>query len=181
MLEHQNVYKTFKEDMEFTEQMFDYLFDKLELDRKVEITDKEGNAKMVDFSTPWERIDYVDGVNEASGLDITSYTMDDADKLRADIKAKKIEFEGMDQMGTMTLIDYLYKKVLRPKITGPAFIYNYPRIIAPLARVSDEDPNKCEKWQVVVNGWEIINSYGELVDPVIQRANFEEQSKAEAQ
>lgn len=82
-------------------------------------------------------------------------------------------------MGTMTLIDYLYKKVLRPTITGPAFVYNYPSIIAPLARISDADPRKCEKWQVVVNGWEIINSYGELVDPVRQMENFAEQSKAE--
>lgn len=82
-------------------------------------------------------------------------------------------------MGTMTLIDYLYKKVLRPTITGPAFVYNYPSIIAPLARISDTDPRKCEKWQVVVNGWEIINSYGELVDPVRQMENFAEQSKAE--
>lgn len=45
-------------------------------------------------------------VNEASGLDITSYSIDDADKLRSDIRARWFEFEGMDQMGTMTLIDY---------------------------------------------------------------------------
>jgi len=60
------------------------------------------------------------------------------------------------------------------------FVYNYPSIIAPLARISDSDPLKCEKRQVVVNGREIINSYGELVDPIRQRANFDEQSKAEA-
>jgi len=42
--------------------------------------------------------------------------MDDAGKLRADIRAKGIEFDGMEIMGTTTLIDYLYKKVLRPKI-----------------------------------------------------------------
>lgn len=40
-------------------------------------------------------------------------------------------------------------------------------------------PNKCEKRQVVVNGREIINSYGELVDPIAQKASFDEQSKAE--
>lgn len=120
-------------------------------------------------------------MNSASGLDITAYGMDDADTLRADIRAKGIEFDGMNSMGTMTLIDYLYKKVLRPSIVGPSFIYNYPRIIAPLARISDHDVNKSEKWQVVVNGWEIINSYGELVDPIAQAQSFEEQSKAEAQ
>jgi len=179
MLEHQNVYKSFHEDMDFTQEMFDYIFTTLKLERKFEVKDKEGNSKQVDFTTPWPRIDYVEWVNEASGLHITSYTADDADKLRADIRAKGIEFEGMDKMGTMTLIDYLYKKVLRPTIIGPAFVYNYPSIIAPLARISDTDHRKCEKWQVVVNGWEIINSYGELVDPIRQMENFLEQSKAE--
>lgn len=29
MLEHQSVYKTFREDMDFTEEMFDFLFDEL--------------------------------------------------------------------------------------------------------------------------------------------------------
>jgi len=32
-------------------------------------------------------------VGEASGIDITAYGMEDADKLRADIRAKGIEFE----------------------------------------------------------------------------------------
>ena len=39
-----------------------------------------------------------------------------------------------------TLIDYLYKKVLRPGIVGPAFVYNYPKTMQPLARQSDENP-----------------------------------------
>jgi len=37
--------------------------------------------KMVDFTTPREKIDYTHGVNEASGLDISKYGIDDADKL----------------------------------------------------------------------------------------------------
>lgn len=41
MLEHQNVYKTFQEDMDFTEKMFDFLFDELGLERKILISDKE--------------------------------------------------------------------------------------------------------------------------------------------
>lgn len=178
MLEHQSVYASYHEDMIFTEKMFDYVFDTLKLDRIIKVKDKQWIEKDVDFTTPWPKLDYVEGVNNASGLDITSYTIDDADRLRADIKSKGIEFEWMEAMGTMTLIDYLYKKVLRPSIVWPVFLYNYPSIIAPLARISDTDPLKCEKWQVVVNGREVINSYGELVDPVRQRDNFHEQSKA---
>lgn len=180
MLEHQSVFQSFHEDMAFTEKMFDHIFDSLKFDRVFEVKDKAWNAKTVDFTTPWKKVDYVEWVNKASGLDITKYGIDDADKLREDIKATWIEFEGMNQMWTMTLIDYLFKKVLRPSIVWPVFVYNYPRILAPLARISDDDPNKCEKRQVIVNGREIINSYWELVDPLKQKEQFIEQSKAEA-
>lgn len=106
--------------------------------------------------------------------------MDDAEKLRKDIQAKKIDFEGMERMGTTTLIDYLYKKVLRPTITGPAFIYNYPVIMQPLARTSDKDQNIVEQFQLLVNGREICKAYSELVDPLLQQANFDGQAEAAA-
>jgi lysyl-tRNA synthetase class 2 len=50
----------------------------------------------------------------------------------------------------------------------------------PLARQSDTDGNIVEQFQVIVNGWEILKAYSELVDPVIQQANFDEQSGAVA-
>ncbi|MBT3727587.1 hypothetical protein HOG21_08355 [bacterium] len=84
----------------------------------------------------------------------------------------------MDKMMVPTLIDYLYKKVLRPSITGPAFVYNYPKLMQPLARQSDMDENMVEQFQVLVNGWEILKAYSELVDPKLQQANFDSQSGA---
>ena len=115
-VEHYAVYWNYEDNMKFAEKMLDYIFDTMNLPRTLKVKDKEGNTKEVTFKTPFERIDYSQGVSEASGIDITQYGMEDADKLRADIKAKGIEFERMDTMGTTTLIDYLYKKVLRPKI-----------------------------------------------------------------
>ena len=84
----------------------------------------------------------------------------------------------MEKMGTITLIDYLYKKVLRPTIVGPAFIYNYPVIMQPLARVSDGDGNIVEQFQLLVNGREICKAYSELVNPLEQQANFDKQTEA---
>jgi lysyl-tRNA synthetase class 2 len=78
------------------------------------------------------------------------------------------------------MIDYLYKKVTRPKIVGPAFIYNYPKTMQPLARPSDADPKIVEQRQLLVNGWELIKAYSELVDPIQQQANFDEQADAVA-
>ena len=177
-VEHYAVYRNYEDNMNFTEKMFDYLFEKLNLPKQLNVKDKEGNIKEVDFTTPRKRIDFTKGIEEASGIDITKYGMEDADKLRADIQAKGIEFEKMDAMGTTTLIDYLYKKVLRPNILGPAFIYNYPVIMQPLARISDKDNNIVEQFQLLVNGREICKAYSELVDPVFQQENFDKQAEA---
>jgi lysyl-tRNA synthetase class 2 len=177
-VEHYAVYRNYEDNMQFAEKMFDYFFEKLNLPKKLNVKDKEGEVKEVDFTTPRKRIDFTKGIQEASEIDITQYGMNDADKLRADIKAKGIEFEKMDAMGTTTLIDYLYKKVLRPTILGPAFIYNYPVIMQPLARVSDKDTNIVEQFQLLVNGREICKAYSELVDPIFQQENFDKQAEA---
>ncbi len=179
-VEHYAVYWNYEDNMKFTEKLFDYLFDNLGLSRKLNVKDKEGNIKEVDFTTPWKRIDYTKGIQEASGIDITKYGMDDADILRADIKAKNIMFEKMDNMSTTTLIDYLFKKNLRPQIIQPTFIYNYPVIMQPLARISDKDANIVEQFQLIVNGWEMCKAYSELVDPILQQDNFDKQAEAAA-
>jgi lysyl-tRNA synthetase class 2 len=156
--------------------MFDHIFDSMKLDRNVKIKDKEGVEKIVDFTTPWKRIDYIAGVKEYSGIDIEAYGAEDEDKFRTDIKAAGYLWEGMDKQATATMIDYLYKKVLRPSITGPAFVYNYPKTMQPLARQTDADENIVEQFQLVLNGWEVLKAYSELVDPKIQQENFDEQS-----
>lgn len=177
-VEHYAVYRNYEDNMKFTEKMFDYIFDNMWIERKFDVKDKDGNIKQVDFTTPWERIDYTKGISDASGIDIAQYGSEDADKLRKDIQDKWISFQWMEIMGTTTLIDYLFKKVLRPKIIGPAFIYNYPVIMQPLARISDKDNWIVEQFQLLVNGREICKAYSELVDPLLQQENFDKQSDA---
>ena len=177
-IEHYATWWNYKDNMTFTEKMFDYIFEKLELPKKMKIKDKDGVEKEIDWSTPWEKIDYIAWVKEKSWIDITKYTMEDEDKLREDIKKAWFSWEGMEKQGVTTLIDYLYKKVLRPSIVWPAFVYNYPATMQPLARSSDENPAIVEQFQVVVNGWEIIKAYSELVDPIEQKRKFDEQKTA---
>lgn len=179
-VEHYAVYWNYEDNMKFTEKMFDYLFKKLGISKKINIKDKEGNIKEVDFTTPRKRIDFTKGIEESSGIDITKYSMDGADRLRTDIQKKGNEFEWMHKMWTVTLIDCLYKKTLRPKIIGPAFIYNYPVIMQPLARISDKDKNIVEQFQLLVNGREMCKAYSELVDPIVQQENFDKQGEAAA-
>jgi lysyl-tRNA synthetase class 2 len=173
-LEHYVAYWSFEDNIQFTERMFDYLFSRLGLPKKTMIKDRDGKEQEVDWTSPWPRLDYVELVNRDSGLDIMSYTS--ADALRSDIRARGIEFEGMKDMGVTSLIDNLYKKVSRPRIIQPTILYNYPKILQPLARVSDADGRMVEQFQLLVNGWEIVKAYSELVDPIDQRERFVEQA-----
>ncbi len=50
----------------------------------------------------------------------------------------------------------------------------------PLARQSDLNPKLVEQRQLLINGWEVIKAYCELVDPIQQQLNFDEQAGAAA-
>lgn len=177
-VEHYCAYWNFEDNIVFTEKMFNYLFDTLNISRQLKIKDKEGKEREVDFSTPWPRVDFIKMLNKDSGLDIMSYV--DVKDLRSDLKKKKIIIEDMDNMGLSTLIDNIYKKVSRPKIINPTILYHYPKSVQPLARTNDKDKNIVDQFQLVINGWEILKAYSELVDPIDQRQRFIEQSEAKA-
>jgi lysyl-tRNA synthetase, class II len=179
MIEHYAAYRDHEDNMRFTEQMFDYIFTHIpELKQTINVTDKQGVTKEVSLQTPRERIDYVAQIRKDSGIDVSAYSEGDDDQLRADIKTAGHTREGIDKQGLVTMIDYLYKKVTRPKIVWPAFIVNYPKLMQPLARTSNADDKLVEQRQLLINGREVIKAYSELVDPVEQQANFDAQAAA---
>ncbi|HOZ36311.1 MAG TPA: lysine--tRNA ligase [bacterium] len=175
-LEHYSAYWNFEDNMNFTEKMFDYLFEKLNLNKKINVMGKDGKSREVDFTTPWERVDFIEMIKKDSGIDIEK--IKEVKELQKEIENKKIEIEDMDNMGYGSLVDALYKKVSRPNIVGPIFLYNYPVELQPLARRSDKDQSKVEQFQLVINGWEIVKAYSELVDPADQAERFKEQAEA---
>ena len=180
MVEHYAAWWDYRDNMKFAEKMVKTLMKKAGIPLKVTIKDKEGVAREVDFGAKWERIDYGKRIKEVTGIDVTKFREGDDAKMRAALLAKGIHIDDADRLGLTTLVDKLYKKLVRPKIAGPAFIFNYPKFMQPLARVSDKNPNVVEQFQVLVNGWEIVKAYSELVDAVDQRERFAQQAKAAA-
>jgi lysyl-tRNA synthetase class 2 len=59
-------------------------------------------------------------------------------------------------------------------------VIKHPVDTKPLARRNDEDPRLADTFQVLVNTWEIVNAYSELVDPMDQRERLMKQSEARA-
>lgn len=47
--------------------MFDFLFAELHLAKQLPIKSKDGTTKLVDRTTPRQKIDYIEGIKQASG------------------------------------------------------------------------------------------------------------------
>jgi lysyl-tRNA synthetase class 2 len=131
-------------------------------------------GKSIDFNGEWKRIPIRDLIQKDTGIDIDDVS--DTGALRKAVEERGIEIQNLDGMGFGTLVDNLFKKVSRQKIINPLFITHHPIELSPLARRNDVNTGITDRFQLIINGWEIINAYSELIDPIDQRKRLEEQS-----
>lgn len=103
------------------------------------------------ISGKWEKITFGKAIKKYSGKDF-----------------KKIKENDLDE---------IFKREVRPKIIKPTFVTHYPKSISPLAKSCADNPELTERFQLIVDGTEIINGFSELNDPVEQRKRMEEQEK----
>jgi lysyl-tRNA synthetase class 2 len=60
---------------------------------------------------------------------------------------------------------------------GPIFVFDWPAPLGALARRRSDDPRLVERFELYAGGLELVNAFGELIDPVEQRARFLEESE----
>ena len=177
MVEGYSAYWCYRDNMKFLREMIIYILDKL----------FDGNLKLqlggqeVDFGGEWPAVSFRDLILKDCGIDIDKYPT--AQELLAEINRQgiKLEADNLENLGRGNLIDTLYKKVSRPKIINPTYLTKHPLDLSPLARSNDENPQITDRFQLVVNGQEIINGYSELVDAEEQEQRLLEQSKLKAE
>ncbi len=175
--EHYAAWWNYEDNIRFTENMLEFLTTGLFGTTKVSIPDSEGKLIEADFKPPYPVVSFRELLLKDAGIDINAD--DTAEKLRAAIRAKDIVVEDMDKLGYGNLIDALYKKTSRRKIVNPTFLIGHPVELSPLARKNDADPRIVDRFQLVAVGWELVNAYSELVDPVDQAERFEQQAAAQ--
>lgn len=176
MIEGYSAYYNYKDNMKLTSDLIKYIISNInDGNLKIMIGDTE-----VDFGNEWPEIGFRDLILKDSGIDIDKF--ETASDLLAEIKNNKIDLEtpDLDKLGRGNLIDQLYKKVSRPKMINPVFVTKHPIDLSPLARSNDDNPNVADRFQLVVNGQEIINGYSELVDSREQDKRLKEQSELKA-
>jgi elongation factor P--(R)-beta-lysine ligase len=105
-------------------------------------------------------------------------TLDDQGMGKLDALAAAADSVGIATADDDTWSD-LFSKILVQKIEpylgfdAPCILCDYPACEAALARRSPQDPRIAERFELYVCGVELANGFGELTDPVEQRARFE--------
>jgi lysyl-tRNA synthetase class 2 len=176
MVEGYSAYWNYKDNMDLMKRLFQTVFQKTLGTTKISLGGVE-----VDFGGEWNTVTFRDLILSDSGIDIEKFKT--APELLAAIKDKRIDLDDdhPEKLGRGNLIDILYKKVSRPKIVGPTFLTEHPIDLSPLARANDARAELTDRFQLVVNGVEIVNAYSELVDPIEQMKRLEDQAKLNAE
>lgn len=176
MLEFYAAYKDYNWLMDFVERLYTESIKK--------IFDGKPETDGVNFIPPWPRIDYFDIFYEKTGIDLiklgraTSKETEEGAHEMLIKEIKKLDIQNIDfHAGAGRIIDQVYKRLVRPSIKGPAFLIHHPVLISPLAKRKEDEPQKTERFQILINGSEIGNGFSELNDPFDQRARFEEQTR----
>ena len=166
MLEAQWAYADYEDLMNAMEEMLEQLCQEL-----FATTDIVWQEQTLSFARPFKRVRYVDLVSTELGVDILA-EKDLAVYLRL---LEKHQLDVPETKNYYQLVDELYKELIRPTLIQPTLLYDYPAEMAPLAKRSATDPRVAEKFQLLIAGLEVNNSYTEQNDPVLQRQLMEEQ------
>ena len=176
MLEGYCAYYNYRDNMKFLQDMLTTVVTKIWGTPEIEV-----NGSIINFASEWEVVTFRELILRDCGIDIEDYKT--AAELLAKIEEQHIDLASATdphKLGRGNLIDLLYKKVSRPKLIAPTFLIAHPTDLSPLARANDDDPTLSDRFQLIINGAEIINAYSELVDPREQRDRLMEQARYKA-
>ncbi len=173
MIEGYSAYYNYKDNMKLMREMITYILGHL-FDGNLVVNI---NGTDIDFGGEWDEVSFRELLIKDCEIDINDYPT--AKELLAEIRRRgiQLEDENIENLGRGNLIDLLYKKVSRPYIIKPTFLTGHPIDLSPLARSNDDDPSLTDRFQLIVNGQEIINGYSELVDSEEQEKRFIEQNE----
>lgn len=173
MVEGYCAYYNYKDNMVFLQNMLCHIIKKIFGSTEINI-----GENTIDFSGEWKVVSFRELILKDCGIDIN--TIPTAEELLNEIVKHNIELESetdIKLLGRGNLIDLLYKKVSRPKIIEPTFLVEHPTSLSPLARANDANSEISDRFQLIINGAEVINAYSELVDPVEQKNRLIEQAR----
>lgn len=185
-IEFYMAYVDYYQVMELTEEMIAFTADQVLGRRTLTYQGRD-----INLEPPWRRVELRQGLLEVTGIDIdqhpTAASLADAMRARSAVPIARFS-SSVDAMQANDLhpdpnatrgklIDSLLSDFLEPNLVQPAFVYNYPRDISPLAKSQPGNPGSVERFEGFVAGMELCNAFTELNDPLDQEARFVEMGR----
>jgi lysyl-tRNA synthetase class 2 len=171
MLELYQAYADYTDLMALTEELVAWLAETL-----LGTTQLTYGGRPLSLAAPWRRATLTSLVREHAGVDVAMSTP--IEELRAVAASFGIPVD--DSWGPGKVILEIYEKTTEPNLWDPVFVIDYPKEVSPLARSHRSEPGLVERFEAIVAGRELGNAFSELIDPVEQRARFEDQARARA-
>jgi lysyl-tRNA synthetase class 2 len=177
MLEAYQAYGDYETMMELTQSMICHVAQKVLGTLRIEHRDAEGKViRTIDLTPPWRRVKYKDLICEKAGPDWFQITpaqrRERAQALGAEIGP---DYEDFEVTGAV------FEKLIEPTLIQPTFVTHLLKELVPLAKLSPEDRDCVEVFELCINGQEIAPAYTEQNDPLEQRERLEHQAGGEQQ
>jgi lysyl-tRNA synthetase class 2 len=137
----------------------------------------ERGGVTLDFTPPFRRVSFIEGVREQCGLDLRTAT---PEEMRRVLVQAGEPADAVRDMHGGKLQDEVFKVTLEPRLVQPTFVLDYPKPLSPLAKEHRSDPALTERFELFVGGRELANAFSELNDPDDQRRRFEDQGRQQA-
>lgn len=175
MLELYEAYSDYEGMMELIQSMIHRICERVLGSFQIPLFGKESES--IDLSGEWRKVRYKDLVLEATGEpDWFSWSREQ--KLE---KTKALNIEVNPELEDFEITNNVFEKVVEPTLIQPTFVTHVLKELVPLAKISKEDPDTVEVFELCINGQEIAPAYTEQNDPVIQREILEAQVGEEIQ
>jgi len=158
-------YKDYEWMMNLVEEMIERIALDLHGSTEVQVGDNK-----IDFKRPWKRYTMYEAIQQFTGIDISH--MDEAELRKT---ATQLKVPLTPAMAKGKIIDEIFGELCEPNLIQPTFITDYPLEMSPLAKKHASKPGLVERFEMIVNGKELCNSFSELNDPIDQRERFEAQ------
>jgi lysyl-tRNA synthetase class 2 len=168
MIEFYWAYKNYKDLINVTIELFEYIFDHLGLEKVLDYGEYQ-----IDFSD-FKIISYRDALITIGNID--ENIVDDKDKILEFFKSKELSVNPKYNLGQLQA--ELFDEFVETKLINPTFITEFPIEISPLARRNDENSHLADRFELFIAGKEISNGFSELNDPIDQYNRFKGQIDA---
>jgi lysyl-tRNA synthetase class 2 len=140
-----------------------------------EITRHDG--EVIRLGGDWREARYKDLIIERTG-DAAWFSRTKEEKLSW-CAAQDIEVDPQSE--DFEVSNAVFEKRIEPTLLQPTFVTHLPKELIPLAKLSPDDPDTVEVFELCINGQEIAPAYSEQNDPLAQREQLQRQAGEETQ